>query len=146
MRSLVEPKSLLVEIPVKMRRVNTDISALEGSLQETPEILDVVGVNVAANKLDRVIDHLVRICIGKTEIRFQSISVEVRACLDSCTDFGRQRIAADIWDVHGLDPAWPLVAAALYDAENGLLAGTAGASDLPLLDVPVHVFRKPANE
>lgn len=76
MLSLIEPESLLVEIPVEMRRIKSDVGSLEGAFQEAPEILDVVGVHVAANKLDRVINHLMRIGVGKAKIRFESIGIK----------------------------------------------------------------------
>ena len=63
--SLVEPESLFI-----LRRINADVSAFEGPFQEAPEILDVVRVDLSANKLDRVVNHFMRVGVGKTEIGF----------------------------------------------------------------------------
>ncbi len=146
MLSFIEPESLLVEIPVKMRRIYTDVGSLEGPFQEAPEILDIVSVNVATNKLDRVINHLMRVGVGKAQIGFESISVEMRASLDGSANLRCQCFAADIGDMHGLDATWSLIAGAFDDAENSFFARTAGASDFPLFDMPMHVLGETANK
>ena len=66
--TLIEPKSLLIKIPVEMRRINTNIGPLEDALQETPEILDFVGMNVIVHKLNGVVDRLVRLVGGETRV------------------------------------------------------------------------------
>src|SRR6202040_446627 len=53
--SLVEPEGLLVEVPTQVRRINTDVSPFEGTFQETPEIFDIIGMDLSANELDRVV-------------------------------------------------------------------------------------------
>jgi hypothetical protein len=46
---------MLIEIPVQMNRIDADIGSLDASLEKAPEVLDVVGVNVTAHELDRMI-------------------------------------------------------------------------------------------
>src|SRR5208282_2728929 len=146
MFALIEPESLLVQIPAQMRRVNTDVGSLEGPFQEAPEILDVVGMHVAANELDRMVNHFMRIDIGQAQVRFEGVGVEVRARLDGGANFWCQGSAANIGDMHGLDAAWSLFAAALDDPKHRFLARPASPLDLPLADVPVHVLGKATNE
>jgi hypothetical protein len=54
--SLVEPESLLVQVSAQVSRINTDVSPFEGPSQEAPEILDIVSVDLSANKLNRVVN------------------------------------------------------------------------------------------
>ena len=133
--AFIETEGLLVQVPAQMSRINTDVSTLEGTFQEAPEILDVVRVYLSPNKLNRMVNHFMRVDIGKAQIRFESVGVEMRSGLDGGAYFRGQCSAAHIGNVHGLDPARPLVASALDDPENCFFAGAARAFDLPLADV-----------
>jgi len=144
--SLIEPEGLFVQIPAQMRRINTDVGSLKGAFQEAPEILDVVGVDLSANKVDRVVNHFMRVGIGKTEIGFEGIGVEMQSRLDGGANLRGQCSAAYIGDVHGFNAAGSLVAGTLDDAENGLFAGAARPFDFPLADMPMHVLGEPTNE
>jgi hypothetical protein len=103
--SLVEPEGLFVQVPAQVNRINTDVSPLEGPFQEAPEILDVVGVDLSANKVDRVVNHFMRVGVGKTEIGFEGIGVEMRSRLDGGANFRGQCSAAYIGDMHGFNAA-----------------------------------------
>jgi hypothetical protein len=144
--ALIESESLLIEIPTEMGRVNGDVSPLEASFQEAPEILDIVCVNVTANELDRVINGFVRIYIGEPQIRFQGVSVDVGARVHCVAHFWRERSSLYIGDMRGFDPASVLFNAAFDNAENSFLARPASALDLPLANVTVHVLSEPPNE
>jgi hypothetical protein len=144
--ALIEPECLLVEIPTQVGRINAHVSTLEGAFQEAPEILDVVGVDLSANKLNRVVNHFMRVGVGKTEIGFESVGVEGGPRLDCGPNFGSQCSAADVGNVHGLDAAGSLIAGTLDDPENRFFSGTASALDLPLADVPMHVFGEATNK
>jgi len=44
-----------------MERLNTNVRALDGALQETPKVLQAVSVNIAVNIRLRMVDHFVRV-------------------------------------------------------------------------------------
>jgi hypothetical protein len=142
----IEPESLFVQVPAQMRRVNTHIGALKGPLQETPEILDIVGMNVTPHEFNRVVNGFMRVVGGKTEIRLQSICIDMRARLDRRANFWRECSALHIWDMRSFDPARSLLAGSLDDAEDGFLPRATSPFDLPLADVTVHILGEPANE
>jgi hypothetical protein len=144
--SLIKPEGLLVQVPAQMCRIDADVGSLEGAFQEAPEILDIVGMDLSANKLDRVVNHFMRIGIGKTEIGFESICVEMGASLDGGAYFGGQCSAANIGDVHGFYAALSLLAGTLDDPENRFFSRTASALDLSLADVPMHVLGEATNK
>jgi hypothetical protein len=43
--SVIEPIALFIKIPEEVERLNTDISAFDGSLYQTPEVFNTVGVH-----------------------------------------------------------------------------------------------------
>jgi len=45
--AIVEPESLLVKVPEQVERFDRYVGALDGPLQERPEVLATVGVDVA---------------------------------------------------------------------------------------------------
>ena len=69
----VEPEGLLVQITIQMGRVNADVGSLEGTFQEAPKILDVLGINPSTHKFDRMVNHFVSIGIRETEIGFERV-------------------------------------------------------------------------
>ena len=57
--SFIETKRLLIQIPEKVEGLNTHISALYGALQQRPEILHSIGVNMSFYIFLGMIDDLV---------------------------------------------------------------------------------------
>src|SRR5580704_13075922 len=82
--ALIEPESLFVEIPAEVERFYGDIGALDRALQERPEILDAVGVNVSFDIGDSMIDD-VALVIVQPAIADPLVSVEARPWLDGAS-------------------------------------------------------------
>jgi hypothetical protein len=131
-RTLVEPKGLLVEIGVEVNRVNADVGSLKGALQEAPEVLDAVRVYVVANELDGVVNGLMIVGVAEAEIRFQRIGVDGRSRLDAGTNLWCQGAAFYIRNVRCLYAAGSIVRTALDNAEDRFLARAASPLDLSL--------------
>jgi hypothetical protein len=144
--AFVEPEGLFVEIPIKMDRINADIGPLEGALQEAPKVFDVVGVDMITHEFDRMVNGFMGVVSRQAEIGFEGIRVDFGAEFDSSANFRCQRAAFHVRDVRRLDAAGSIFGAALDDAENRFLAGTASSLDLPLADMPMHVLGEAANE
>ena len=56
--AIVVAKHLLIRIAEQMERLHADIRALQFALNQRPEVLQAVGVDVAANVFDGVVDDL----------------------------------------------------------------------------------------
>jgi hypothetical protein len=60
---IVVAEQLLIDIPKQMERLDTDRGAVQAEFQETPEVLDSIGVDIAVDVLDSVIDDDVVIVV-----------------------------------------------------------------------------------
>src|SRR5579871_1939944 len=69
-----------------MKRLNADIGSLDGTLQETPEVFQPIGVNRAINIPLSVIDYLVLVVPIHAVIGAQFIGVKLSAFLDVIFD------------------------------------------------------------
>src|ERR1035438_6450272 len=71
---IVEPKRLLINVTEQVEWLDSNVSTMQGSLQERPEVLNPVGVDLAINISLCMGDHLMPILI-KAIIGFQFITV-----------------------------------------------------------------------
>lgn len=67
----IEPEGLLIEVAKQMEWFDTDIGTLEPALQQTPEVLDGVGMHVSFDIRDGVVDDLMGIFTVKSTVRLQ---------------------------------------------------------------------------
>ena len=49
--TIIEPEHLLIYVAVKMKRLDCDVGSFQSPLQQLPEILDPVGVNLPIHVL-----------------------------------------------------------------------------------------------
>ena len=86
--SVIEPMHLLVNIPEQVEGVNADVGALDRPLQEAPEILQAIGMDLPAHVLPRVVDRFVLVQLGQLALAVLagSVGVELRALLDGRDD------------------------------------------------------------
>lgn len=71
--AIVEPKGLLIAIRLQVERLNAHVCALQCALQEAPEVLQPIGMDVAANIRLRVVDHFVRVLNRQSIVGLQLI-------------------------------------------------------------------------
>src|SRR5690349_7423477 len=71
-----------------MKRLNRHIRALNGALQERPEVFHRVGMHLSIDVLLCVIDHVVSVRVVRAEslIREQFVRVDRRASFDMLTN------------------------------------------------------------
>jgi hypothetical protein len=62
------PEYLLIKVPEKMKRFDTNVSAVESALQERPEIFHRVGIDIPIRILNGMVDD------GMLEVAFSSLS------------------------------------------------------------------------
>jgi len=66
--AVVEPESLLVDVAEQVERLDAHVGAAQGPLEEAPEVLDAVGVDVLADVLlGGVRDGLVQVLVIDAE-------------------------------------------------------------------------------
>lgn len=50
----VEPKALLIQVPEQVERFDTHVGALDAALQQAPEVLQTIGVDLALGSASRI--------------------------------------------------------------------------------------------
>jgi len=76
--ALVEPESLLVEVAEQVKRLDTNVCPANRSLQERPEVLHPVGVDVTANVGNSMVDHVVNVIRSKAIVGAKRIGMNLR--------------------------------------------------------------------
>ena len=77
-----------------MKRLNADVSAFQGALQEAPEVLAPVGVDLPVHVFFGMINEPVNEVALKAAIREERIGVDVGAGFDVFADVGSGRCGA----------------------------------------------------
>ena len=85
--ALVETERLLIEVTEKVERFDRHVGALQGTLQEAPEVLQPVGVYLSVNvRLGVVNDVMLVPALVHAVVGAESVSVESRTEFDVLTD------------------------------------------------------------
>src|SRR5579871_395312 len=133
---VVVAERLFVNVPEQMEGFDGDISAFEAPLQEAPEVLQPVGVNLPVNVGFGVIDDLVREVLTQTPVGKQFIGVDVRSLADVLLNDGLKSLFLPVVN-HGRSD---LAAALEHAYHDGLL------KRIVLALRGVHVSRLAADE
>jgi hypothetical protein len=139
--AVVVAKCLFIDIPEQVEGADTNVGAMQTTLQETPEVLNRVGVDIAVHILHGVVDDGVLILVFKPVVRLQFISEDRGSGFDVLADLLLQfRLAAVIND------HCPHIPVTFNHAEDyGLILSTR-ASDDALPFRLVHVSGLAADE
>src|SRR5208283_2140042 len=70
---VVVAESGVVQISIKLPRHHEMVGAIDGALEQAPEVFDAIRVDVAAHVLFGVLDHLVRILIFQPKTKRASV-------------------------------------------------------------------------
>jgi hypothetical protein len=139
--AFVVAERLLIQIAEQMEGLDADVGSFQAALQQRPEILDPVRVDVAVNVLFRVVHELVNVVRIEAGIGRQFIGEDFRARFDICAHFLLQGLALAIR--HMLDAHF--AGLAIQQAHDQFFARAASASDLRFL-VLMHEARESADE
>jgi hypothetical protein len=101
--AIIESKTLLVKIPEKVERLNAYIRAAKCPLQETPEVLNTVRVDVLPNVGFGVIDHMMNVLFVKLIVRAKRITVDRGTRFHVRRNFAVKRFPLGIRDNHRAD-------------------------------------------
>lgn len=131
---VVVSKRLLIEITEQMERFNAHIRSLQPPLQQRPEVLHRVRMNVVTHIFNRVIDDLMLEILRQPLVRAQFIAEDRSASFDVIPDdllklLLLARIHCECSDF----------AIALNDAEGNRLILAASSSNFLLAFLGVHV-------
>jgi hypothetical protein len=118
----VVAQHLLVQIAEQVERLDRDVRALQAALEQAPEVLQAVRVDLAVNILLGVVDNAVDERVRQVGVGVERVRVDVRALLHVGVDQRAQGAALHV--LHdGRTDARGAVAVAFQQAEDGDLAG-----------------------
>lgn len=135
---LVETEGFFIEVAEKVEGLHADIGALERSLQETPEVLQAVSVDVPLHVALGVIDDVVNVLGIEPVIGLQLVSEDCAPRLDVLPDlFVKSALPDVVHDFHAYG-AMPAIPVTLEESHHGGLTAPAGAGDGAPTPIIVH--------
>lgn len=81
-RTVVVTKHLFAEVLVKMKRLNRYIRSAQRPLQETPEVIESLSVNLSVYVFLRVVDNLVNKSLAEMVIPNSEVSVNLASTVN----------------------------------------------------------------
>jgi hypothetical protein len=98
--AVVVTKHLLGDVSVQVERLDRDVSTTEGALQETPEVLDTVCVDVTVDVLVYVVDYFLFVGRGQEFVGRKFIGDDMRSSFDVRGDNGvKVRFLASVYNL-----------------------------------------------
>jgi hypothetical protein len=105
--AVVEPIDLFVEIAKQMKRFERYIGALEGALEQRPEVLAPVGVDLPVHVAFGVNDDIVDVVRVQPIVREQLVGVDVRPASNVLADLGLKDGLAILSTTDARTVLWP---------------------------------------
>src|SRR5258708_6946024 len=105
-----------------MERFDVHVGTTDGALQETPEVLKAIGVNLAVNVRLSVIDDVVNVVRAESLIREMRVSVQGRARFNVLPNNGLKMALLAARNDGSADLASAVLAVAIQQADNGHFA------------------------
>src|SRR6202521_185912 len=140
--AVVKPERLFVNVAEQVVRLHGHVGSVDSALQQTPEVLKPVSVDVFADVLNRMIHNLMGVFFAKAVIGLQRVAVECGLRFDVLADQRLQLSLAATVNHLGAD----LPAAFQNRRNNRFTFRSASALDLTRLRFGVHVSRLAADE
>lgn len=141
---VVVAESLFVNVAEQVEGFDANIGAAQSALEQAPEVLQPIGMDLAANVGLGVVDELVDVFGLESEVSGGFIGEDMGSRFDGCFDVADQSMAAGVGvtENHGFDFAIAFQHA--LDANFATLAATVTAEH-PRLASGVHVPRLAAD-
>src|SRR5260221_1744339 len=144
---LVEPEGLLIEVAEQMEWLDADVGSPDAALEQAPEVLKTVGVDLPVYISLRMVDDAMDVFAAKALIRPQFIGVDVRSGCDAILDLREQAAALGVLYHPDLDAALALLGVALQKPHDDSLSAPAGFMvQSPETARPVHVLGASTDE
>lgn len=138
---MIESERLLVKVAEQMERFDTDICAVDATLQEAPKVLNTVCVYATINILHGRVYYLMRVLACQSALREQFIGVEGRTRLDMLLDFAVKCLPCPVRNDLSAN-----LSAALKNSHHCGFVFAACASDTALFNIKVHIASLTAYE
>lgn len=135
------PKRLLIDVPEQVERVHTHIGTVQAVLQQEPEILHSVGIDVSANVLLGAIDDPVDVVFIKSPLGDDFVSEDFSAGRDVSADAAAKSFFVPVLDNPNMN-----LPSALKHSHRNRLASNATALDPFFALVLEHVTRVATDE
>ena len=107
----IVPEGLFVQVAEQMERLDVNVGALDGALQETPKVLNPVRMNLAVNVPFGMVDDPMYVVVSEVIVRPQRVSVDLRARDNVLSNVGAERTTLTVINGGGSDCAvtvWPV--------------------------------------
>src|SRR6266478_3279628 len=137
----VVPEHLFIQIPEQVEGFYAHVGSFQSALEQAPEILKPVSVDLSANVAFRMVDNFVSEVFLESHVGHERIGVNRAACFHMSSDIGLQRVLFAIRNNHCAD-----FAATLQHAEYGSLVFSASLSNPATMFFAVHISRSAADE
>src|SRR4029077_16889389 len=134
----VEPERLFVQVAEEVEGLDADVSPLDRPLQERPEVLQSVGVDLPANVALAVVDDLMVVRVAEVGIGLERVGEDLGTFGDLLPHFRAQSLPANVGDDLHADLAVSVRAVALQKPHDGGFASSAGSGDLGFAAALVH--------
>src|SRR6266576_3846766 len=144
--SVIEPMDLFVKVRGDVERVNADVGALDGALQERPEVFKTVGVDLPLDIAMGVVHDLMLIHFLQALVGPEGVSKERRPQLHLLADLLLQILFANAAHDRCRNARLLLSLAALQHPEHGNLVHAASPTHNALLLAEVHEPRRATEE
>jgi hypothetical protein len=131
---VVVTESLLVDIPEQMEWLYAHVCAVQAAFQQTPEVLDCVGVDVPIHVFDGVVDYVVIVVFGQSIVGRQFVAEDNGASFDVLMDGLLEFMSATAIEMKGAHAAIPFD----HAEDNGLVHAASAVNLLRTL-VLMHV-------
>lgn len=128
--ALVESEGFFVQVAEEVEGLNADVRPLEGALQEAPEVLNAVRVDLPFDVLLGMVDDAMDEVGLEAAVGAKRIAEHFGAGSDVLAHHGGERVAAAACDVLGPNDAVAVRAVALQKPHNGLFSSPARSGDL----------------
>ena len=133
--AVIVAKHLLIEVTEKMERFHADIGSIYPPLQEAPEVLDSVGVDVSVDVGFGVVDHHVDVGFSQATVGPERIGIDHGTSGDVVLGVLLQRLL-----LASLNDGSAEFSTTLQDTDNGGLVLSASSGDpngpLTLVHIP----------
>ena len=131
---IVVAESLFVEVAKQVERLDRNVGPADSAFKKTPEVLQSVGVNVAVNVSDGMVNDLMGIIGGESIIGPQRIGIESGASFNVFADFRLKRMLLAVRHDGSAD-----LATTFNDPDNSSFVFGSGAGDATTALRDVHV-------
>ena len=139
--AIVVTKYLLVKVTKQMERFNANVASGDAALQQAPEVVQSVSVNLPINVLLGMVNDLMSVFLSQPVVGLQRIGIEGATSFNVLFDAGLQGASLPICDYHSAN-----LATTFQCSKHDGFVFSASTSDAALAFVEMHIASFSADE